>query len=87
MEVLYGEFTWGIILKNINPRNVVIKRVAAEVDTHFSRDDFCYYRPFRNVILIYYTEHYSFIFYHFSSNHGAESSKDSTMRIWYELMK
>ena len=79
-----------VIVENIIPRNVIINRGAAEVDNHISRDDFSTITLSRMLYLFYYiyTEHYSlFFFYLFSSNYGAGSSKDSTMRIRYEWMK
>ena len=36
-----------VIVKNIIPRNVIIKQGAAEVDNHISRDDIFDYHPFR----------------------------------------
>ena len=72
-----------VIVENIIPRNVIINRGAAEVDNHISRDDFSTITLSRMLYLFYYTEHYSFIFYPFSSKHGVGSSKDSTMCICY----
>ena len=76
-----------VIVENIIPRNVIINRGAAEVDYHISRDDFSTITLSRILYLLYYTEHYSLLLStFFSSNHGAGSSKDSTMRICYEWM-
>ena len=51
-----------VLVENIIPRNVIINRGAAEVDNHISRDDFSTSTLSRMLYLIYYTEHYSFIF-------------------------
>ena len=51
-----------VIVENIIPWNVIINRGAAEVDNHISRDDIFHYHPLKNVIFIFYTEHYSLIF-------------------------
>ena len=40
-------FPARVIVENIIPRNVIIKRGAAEVDNHISRDDFFDFHPSR----------------------------------------
>ena len=42
-----GQYRDWVIVKNIIPRNVVINRVAAEVDNHILRDDIFDYHPIR----------------------------------------
>ena len=77
-----------VIVENIIPRNMINNRGAAEVDNHILRDDFLTITLSRMLYLFYYTGLYSLIFSTlFSFNHCAGSSKDSTMRICYELMK
>ena len=51
-----------VIVKNIIQRNVIINRVAAEVDNHISRDYFFDFHLSRMKYLFYYTEYHSYIF-------------------------
>ena len=70
-----------MIVENIVPRNMVINTGAAEVDNHISRDDFFDYHALKNVIFILLYQTLFLFSTLLSSNHGAESSKDSTMHI------
>ena len=53
MSLLYKyNILESAIVENINPRNVIINRGAAEVDAHISRDDIFDYHTLKNVIYI-----------------------------------
>ena len=60
---------------------MTVNKCAAKVDNHISRDDIFNYHPLENVIFIVLYGTLFLYFLPFSSNHGAGTSKDSTMHI------